>query len=431
MEKTRKYLEAQVASKRSELEAANKEADELLKKNEATEDEKELEEIGEEAKALQEKIAQLKEELAEAEAALAELEEKPAEETPKAEEKPMEMEEPKQRSLRQITEKRGINIMENKQIEERAANFVESNKMEFDTAEQRSVLISSGNIATPTGVGGINDGFNTVSSIVDMVTVEDCEGMGSYKIAYEDTDATAADKTEGQAAGGTGSAYKHVELIPKTVAVIDYISKEVQKQSPLNYTAKVEKAALNALRKKAGRDIIANIYASQLNATKAGTVSSGKVGVIDDKTLRNIALAYGGDENVMGSAVLFLNKTDLIAFGDVRGTQDKKPVYEITPDTNNPNTGIIKDGGLSVKYCINSGCNAFSGAAQTTTAKSTMIYGNPKNFVLGLFDKYTVETSRDYKFAEGLLSVLGDTMYDGKVAVKHGFVVYQLPATAQ
>ena len=82
MEKTRKYLEAQVASMRSELEAANREADELLKKNEATEDEKELEEIGEEAKALQEKIAQLKEELAEAEAALAELEEKPAEETP-------------------------------------------------------------------------------------------------------------------------------------------------------------------------------------------------------------------------------------------------------------------------------------------------------------------------------------------------------------
>lgn len=428
MEKTRKYLEAQVASKRSELEAANKEADELLKKNEATEDEKELEEIGEEAKALQEKIAQLKAELAEAEAALAELEEKPAEEAPKAEEEPKEMEEPRQRSLKQITEKRGINIMENKQIEERAAKFVESNKMEFDTAEQRSVLISSGNIATPTGVGGINDGFNTVSSIVDMVTVEDCEGMGSYKLPYEDTDATAADKTEGQAAGGTGAVYKYEELTPKTVAVVDYISREVMKQSPLNYTAKVERTALNALRKKAGRDIIANIYASKLNATKAGTVSSSK-GVIDEKTLRNIALAYGGDENVMGSAVLFLNKTDLIAFGDVRGTQDKKAVYEITPDTNNPNTGIIKDGGLSVKYCINSGCNAFSGTAQTTTAKSTMIYGNPKNFVLGLFAKYTVETSRDYKFAEGLLSVLGDTMYDGKVAVKNGFVVYQLPAT--
>lgn len=40
---------------------------------------------------------------------------------------------------------------------------------------------------------------------------------------------------------------------------------------------------------------------------------------IDAQTLREIALNYGADDEVAGNAVLFLNKTDLIAFGDVSG----------------------------------------------------------------------------------------------------------------
>ena len=69
---------------------------------------------------------------------------------------------------------------------------------------------------------------------------------------------------------------------------------------------------------------------------------------------------YGGDDNLFGGegVVLFLNKKDLIAFGDVRSSTTLQPVYEIIPDGNNPNTGVIKDGGLSVKYCINANCTA-------------------------------------------------------------------------
>ena len=88
------------------------------------------------------------------------------------------------------------------------------------------------------------------------------------------------------------------------------------------------------------------------------------------------------------------------------------PVYEITPDASNPNTGIIKDGGLSVPYCLNS--NLTSG---------TTIYGQGHCFELALFSNYEISVSDDFAFNKGLLAIAGDVEVGGDVVVKHGFVV--------
>ena len=147
---------------------------------------------------------------------------------------------------------------------------------------------------------------------------------------------------------------------------------------------------------------------------------------IDEKTLRKIVFAY--DENVGGNARLYLNKKDLIAFGDVRGTNEKKAVYEITPDGSNPNTGIIKDGGLSVPYTICSDVVALSASTKGSAAIKTMIYGDPSNYKLGLFGDYEVSVSEDYKFAEGLLAVRGEAMVGGNLTFDKGMVVVTLAA---
>ena len=157
-------------------------------------------------------------------------------------------------------------------------------------------------------------------------------------------------------------------------------------------------------------------------------VATGK-GVIDEKTLRKIVMSYGGDETIGAHARLYLTKEDLMAFGDVRGS-DKKAVYEITPNTDNPNTGIIKDGGLSVPYTINSGLNSLAGATQPASSaadKPTMLYGDPMNYELGLFGDYTIEVSRDYKFGEGLLAIMGEVLAGGNLVKHHGFLVCMLP----
>ena len=290
-----------------------------------------------------------------------------------------------------------------KSAEKRAKAFKESGKMTLSNKEQRAVLVSSGKLATPTEVGGIEDAFNQVSSIVDLVKITDASGMGAYKVAYEIESAEADTQTEGGSYNASDPSFDFVTIQPQTEAVISYISKQAQKQTPLNYEGKVRDSALTALRKKAAALITTKILASDLNEEVELTA-------LDDKALRRIAFNYGGDENVVGSAVLFLNKKDLIALGDVRG-DDKQPVYEITPDTNNVNTGLIEDGGLAVKYCINS-----------NQAQGTLIYGQPQNCELALFGDYDVRVSEDFAFDKGLLAVRGDVELGADVIKNGGFV---------
>lgn len=308
---------------------------------------------------------------------------------------------------------RGMNVMatmdmrkqdDNKQAEARAKQLHESGKYVIDNTEARAVLVSAGKLATPTEVAGINDIMGArVSSIVDMVKIVDASGMGAYKVAYQLTDAAAATTAEGADYNESEPTFDFVEIVPQTETVIGYISKQARKQTPLAYAAKVNESALVGLRRRAAAVITEKLLASALNV-KLDAIA------LDEKFLRKLALSYGGDESVVGAAVLQINKADLIALGDVRGS-DKKPVYEITPDASNPNTGIIKDGGLAVTYVINS------------NLAGKQVYGQMKNFELALFSNYEINVSDDFKFNKGLLAIAGDVQLGGDVTVQGGFVV--------
>ena len=362
----------------------------------------------EERAAIGETLSALAKEIADIEEMLADVD-KPAEGEPAA-----ASADPAAGNDNKNENERGMNVMatmdmrkqdDNKQAEARATKLHESGKMTIDNAEARAVLVSSGKLATPTEVDGINDILGArVSSIVDMVKVVDAVGMGAYKVAYMKTDAAAAATEEGAAYNASEPAFDTVEIKPETATVLSYISKQARKQTPLAYAAKVNESALVALRRYAAKLITDQLIASTLCAKVTGAA-------LDEKFLRKVAFAYGGDESIVGAAVLQLCKADLVTLGDARGS-DKKPVYEITPDASNPNTGIIKDGGLSVPYVLNS--NLPSGTA---------IYGQMNNFELALFSDYEINVSTDFAFDKGLLTVSGDVQLGGDVTVQGGFVV--------
>lgn len=297
--------------------------------------------------------------------------------------------------------------------EERAAvEFAQTNRMTVDASQARSVLISSGTLAQPTEVAGINDIPGAkVSSIIDLCKVVNCVGMGTYRVAYTASDAAAAaNQTEGAAATAASLAtFDFVDITPQSVAVIDYISKQAKKQTPLQYSAKVRTQALVALRRKAAQIVTAALTGSTLTQEIAGAA-------IDAKTLRTIALSYGGDESVIGGATLVLNKADLLAFGDVRGTNEKKALYEITPDGNG-NTGTIREGGLSVRYCIDSNLPA-----------GTLYYGNLQTLELGLFSDYEIKVSEDFAFDKLMDAIRGDVELGAGVTAKNSFIKYTTTA---
>lgn len=306
-------------------------------------------------------------------------------------------------------------------VEERAAKFAASGNMKLDA---RSLLISGGTIALATKVEGtINDIYGPqVSSLVDMVNVVDCTGMGTHRVPYVEAGMTAYSETEGSAGTASDVTFGYVDLTPNDFDALAFVSKQIAKQSPLMYEQKVASEARKALRSKASKAIVDAIVASSLADSVTFTSAT-----IDGKTLRKIVFGFGGNEGI-GAGTLVLNKKDLIAFGDVRGTNEKKAVYEITPDAADPNRGTIRDGGLVVPYIINNNCVALSEC--TNEDATTMLYGDLKAVELDLWGGVEVKISEDYKFAEGLLTVRGETLCDADLVVKGGFVKVVFDYTA-
>lgn len=302
--------------------------------------------------------------------------------------------------------------------ERAAANFVKTNRMTIGAEQARATLISSGQLIKPTKVNTELQDIPgaKVSSIIDLVHIEDCVGMSSYQVPYVVADAGAAGEQVEGAAGSVSelAQFDYVTINPTNVLVLGQISKQAKKQTNVKYAAKVQQEALLALRKKAAAIVTGALKESEL--VKEITVTAGK---IDATTLRNLTLQYGGDESVIGNAYLFLNKADLIAFGDVRGTNEKKAIYTITPNAANPNTGTISEGGLTVPYVINSALTALSASG----AKGrTMFYGAPNSIHVGMFSDYEVRVSEDFAFDKLLDTIRGDLEMGADVTAKNSFL---------
>lgn len=305
------------------------------------------------------------------------------------------------------------------ELEARAAKFVES----------RALTIASGQIATPTSTNNeVNPSLVSGNGILDLVHVEDCHGMGGNLVPYEIPNMEAGVDGEG---ASTESDYTtaYAEIKPVTVDVYTEISRETLKLSPVKYMQAVQNAAVKALRKKISKNIVQSDAAEKATFIGINKAEACKTIVecaaIDDKTLRKIILAYGGDEDVEGAAVLILSKADLQKFGAVRGTNEKKAVYEIIPDTENPNTGIIKDGGLSCRYSLNSGVKDMDTAA---AGEDVMYYGKPAAYEVDIFGDYKITVSEDAALKKRMIAILGEVQVGGNVTTYDGFIKVQKKA---
>ena len=331
-----------------------------------------------------------------------------------------------QRAAR-LADLQGINVED---ANSRAEEFSQEHRMSITSgALYRSLTLSSGNIAQPSRVSGINEAQNQISGLIDMVHIVDATGMGEDSVAYMVSGLTAkTKKDDGKATPPSDAGFKIAKITPTLVSTIAYVSKNIQRTTPLNYQHRITVEAYRALRKLISRHIVVGDPAATIpemtGILKAAAIETGSdqpVRAIDERTLRKIAIAYGGDDNVEGGGLLILNKEDLIAFGDIRGTNEKRAVYNIDFDDQSTTVGTIRDGGLAVRFCINNSLPALS-ASGTANGDYCMVYGKPLAYQLDLFGNYEIEVSRDYKFAEGLVAVMGEVMVGGNVVSHNGFI---------
>ena len=330
--------------------------------------------------------------------------------------------------------------------EDRANTLRSGGEITFAEDEVRrfirnSVTLATGTLAEPTGVDGvIHDAIGNVpSSIIDRVSVMDLTGLGSFLVPYAISDLTAnAGKVATLAGtvrtGGSDPAFAYSELRPYEVNVTQYIDRNISRLTPVAYFNYIQSMAMRAMRRKVAT-LIANgdgqstpdMYGIKTAKNKAGSSICASVDIssIDEDIMDALFYAYGSDEACGENAYLFLNKADLKAIGKLRNS-DKQKIFKLSRTS--ANEGVIDDSGSTTPYGIMKDLTALSTAsASSSAATPTMIYGDPANYLLGLFGGFTIRIDESYKAAERMHTILGDVMVGGNVIVDKGFVVAMLP----
>ena len=340
-------------------------------------------------------------------------------------------------------EERGNALMKGQEIKLNAREVAKS--LFLPEGVEKSVTLATGTLAQPTGAGtNIRDPLgNRVGSIIDQVYVQDLTGMSSFLEPYviSEFDATGAKVSTAAGTARTASSdptFGVAKIAPFELTTTSYVDRNIGRLTPANYYAKVQAMAIRALRRSA----VSMIFNGDGQATNemfgiktaknvAGNAiyATLNVDAVDADLLTELMFAYGGDEELGGSCRLYLNKADLLALGKIRGTNEKRRLFDIVPDAGNPNCGTIREGGTIVPYSIASDLTALTGADAASAAVQTMLYGDPLNYELGLFGDFTVRVDESVKAVERMYTILGDAMIGGNLIRDKGFVVATVPKT--
>lgn len=369
-----------------------------------------------------EKVTNLNAEIARVQNLLAEQQRKAVESAPTGAE------------ARDMAEERGETL--------RRGDFVNFSAVEVIRSVRNATTLASGTLVMPSGAGDtIRDPIgNDPSSIVNQVNVQDLTGMESYSEAYVISELTAkggkVSTNAGKVRGASDSpTFGVAKISPYELTVTDYVDRNVSRLTPANYYAKIYNMAMRAMYRKLAELIVngdgqkaPDMYGIKTAKNKAGAniFATANVSAINESLLDTFFYAYGSDAAIGANARLYLAKDDLKALGMLRNN-DKERVFKVHPEAGNPNIGTIEDGGVFHPYTIVPDLTALSKTVAGASPVQTMLYGDPMNFMLGLFGSYSVRVDESIKGEERMLTILGDAMVGGNLVVDKGFVVGTVP----
>ncbi len=297
--------------------------------------------------------------------------------------------------------------------EKRALDFKNTGKLNRSISSllnKRSIL-STGKIAKPSDVDGIDDNFQGAYGILNEFRVMDAGQVSEIKLAYMKTRPSLAAESEGTAPTENSPTFDYVTLTPKTRNGVVYISKAIDRYTPLDYERAVLEEVIPAMLTDAEETAIAGFGACQDSSSTSmvqAIAIQNATGAIDQDTLRTILINFKRGENVRGTPTLFLTQAQLVEFGKVRGTNEKRPLYTITFDPNNSRRGTLSEGGSMVNFVI-------------CTGITKMVLGQLDGYTLALWGDYRVEVDGSYKFAEGLNTIRYEYTAAGSVRVPNCF----------
>lgn len=317
---------------------------------------------------------------------------------------------------------------------ERATALLRGDSVTIPVNEVRRFLynqttLATGTLVEPVGAGStINDPVgNVVPSIVDRVRTMNLTGLSAYQEPYVITELDAKGGKVEETAGkdrtaSTSPTFGVAQINPYELSVTDYVDRNISRLTPADYYGKIYSMALRAMRRELAELIVngddpgtptffgITNAKNKDGATIYATQSLGSA--VDVNTLDELYFAYGSDEMLGGQARLLLTKPTLKALGKLRGTNEKRRLLEIAPDVGNANSGTIRDGGVVLPYDL-----------MSAVSNTKLLYGDPANFMVGLFGDYSIRVDESVKADKRLIAILGDAMVGGNLVVDKGFVV--------
>lgn len=299
-----------------------------------------------------------------------------------------------------------------KEKEMRGASWRKNNRT---VVLDSSILIPEKKSSTLTGFP-----FNQVSSILNAVNYLDVIRGESYEEPFI-VETGMADYTGQVSEAGTGGEYHEVGMEWDTVKVnktkitaYSEITKELEKTPDANYAGAVEGNITVSLRKKLAKEIIVgdgedgHFVGIMSDAVKPVTVADYELGEINENTLDELILNYGGEEDIESEMALLLNKLTLLAFSRVRGS-DKRKVYTINY-ANNTIDGI--------RFYTSSYVKSFDAA----TDEAVLAYGDFNKYRVAVFSDIETARSTDYKFRQALTCFRGDVFMGGNIMAYKAFI---------
>ena len=312
---------------------------------------------------------------------------------------------------------------------DKLAAEIRSGKPTVISAEaQREIqkrAIASSSTQKPTAYKGtLEEAPNQVAQAIDLVAHVPMKGAARYEVAFE-VDVADADYTAEAGAYTTaeGTFNTNDTVATKLTAKV-VVNEEVKELNTIDYLDAIIKNVQKSLRKKASKEIVigdgtTNHLRGIANAPAKVMPADYKLDVkaFDKNTLRNIIMAYGGDEDVTSPLTLFLNKNTLNEFLAVE-LKSGDPAYNVKFEGTGGTISEAK-GGLEVPFSINSGFKAFSAE---TVGKTFAVYGDPQKYELAEFsDMVVVENDAIYQ-DKGQIAFFGHQHLGGVVAGYKAFL---------
>ena len=316
--------------------------------------------------------------------------------------------------------KEAMNEGQERQVKQEEGNKVEERARALK--QGRSITVGSSHILLPSYESDQIDKpkFRVVSELLEKVKVVNFKGGESHSVPLLTAYGTGGYTAEGGNANAAEPTFATVTIAKAKITAYAEVSEEVLKLPAADYEQAILEALRFALQKKiaielvngeGGTNKLVGFTASDTYCPAVPDASKLSLSSIDQNTLDTVLYGYGGDEEVGDDGVLILNKLTLKALAAVRGTNEKKRVYDV--DYKNKTI----DG---IPYIISSALPAFSAASNNDIV---IAYGHLSAIELDIFSDVEVKRSDDYKFKEGIIAYKGEVFAGSNVTSWKGLVL--------